>query len=296
MKRRRFLAVTAALGALAATPARAFRLDPVEWRGVALGAAASLTIHHEDRAEAVRLLDGCRAEIERLERIFSLYRDESCLVRLNRAGRLDAPPPDMLALLGQSDRVWRLSDGAFDPSVQPLWQAYARHFAVPGAAPAGPPPHVLAGLRPLVDWGQVHLSEQAVWLGRAGMALTLNGIAQGYVTDRVTELLRRSGMRKVLVAMGEIRALGGPWRVGVPETRVVDLTTAALATSAADGTRFSASCHHLFDPARCRSATSQSPITILAPTATIADAVSTACAVKPGIATRLMGRLDCRVA
>lgn len=295
MRRRRFLAVTAALGALAATPARAFRLDPVEWRGMALGAAASLTIHHEDRALALRLLECCRAEIARLEGIFSLYR-ESCLVRLNRNGRLDAPPLDMLTLLGQVDHLWRLSDGAFDPSVQPLWQAHARHFAIPGASPDGPAPQLLASLRPLVDWRQVHLSEQAVWFGRPGMALTLNGIAQGYVTDCVADLLRRSGMRHVLVNMGEIRALGGPWRVGLPGDRVLGLDNGAMAVSAADGTRFSARCHHLFDPRSCRSAASQAPVTVLAATATLADSVATACAVSPDISRRLTARLDCRIA
>jgi thiamine biosynthesis lipoprotein len=295
MRRRRFLAVAAALGALAATPARAFRLDPVEWRGTALGAAASLVIHHEDRTEALRLLGACLAEIERFERIFSLYRDESSLVRLNRDGRLEAPPLDLLDLLGQADRLWRLSDGAFDPTVQPLWQAYVHHFSIPGAPPGGPAPQVLAQLRPVVDWGLVRLSEQEVSFARPGMALTLNGIAQGYVTDRVTELLRRAGMRHVLVNMGEIRGLGGPWRVEVPGGRVTDLGAGAVAISAADGTRFSATCHHLFDPAACRSSAFRSPVTIRGPTATTADAVATACAVSPAIAAHLAARTDCQV-
>ncbi|MCR6630570.1 MAG: FAD:protein FMN transferase [Magnetospirillum sp.] len=139
MKRRRFLAITAAAGALAASPARAFHLDPVEWRGTALGAAASLTIHHEDRDVALALLARCEAELARLEAIFSLYHPDSALVRLNRDGRLDGPPLDLLGLLGTAGRVWHLSGGAFDPTVQPLWELYARHFSQPGADPAGPP-------------------------------------------------------------------------------------------------------------------------------------------------------------
>lgn len=300
MKRRRFLAISAAMGALAATPARAFALDPVEWRGTAMGAAARLTIHHEDRAEALRLLDTCLAELERLERLFSLYRADSALVRLNRDGRLDAPPLDMLALLGQVDRVWHWSHGTFDPTVQPLWRAYVRHFSQPEAQPAGPPPAMLEQLRPLIGWDKVQVSTAAIILPQPGMGLTLNGIAQGYVTDAITQMLRQGGMRHVLADMGEIRALGGrdtgqPWRVAVADKGVVLLEDRALAVSAADGTRFSPQCHHLFDPALCRSSPRQAAITIMAATATLADAVSTACAVVPHLTTEVTDSLDCVV-
>lgn len=295
MKRRRFLAITAAVGALAAHPARAFALEPLEWRGVAMGAAARLTIHHEDRAEALRLLDACLVEVERLERVFSLYRPDSALSQLNRTGRLEAPPLDMLVLLGQVDRVWHLSDGIFDPTVQPLWDAYARHFSAPGASPSGPAAEVLDRLRPLVDWAKVTVSEDAITFRQSHMGMTLNGIAQGYITDRVTDVLRRGGIRHVLVDMGEIRALGPPWRVAVPGRGTFALEQQALATSAAEGTRFSPACHHLFDPTSCRSAVSQAPVTVMAPTATMADAASTACAVAPRLAGRVFDGLDCRV-
>ncbi|MBC7908130.1 MAG: FAD:protein FMN transferase [Rhodospirillaceae bacterium] len=295
MKRRRFLAITAAVGALAAHPARAFALDPVEWRGVALGAAARLTIHHEDRAEALRLLDSCLAEVERLERIFSLYRPDSSLSQLNRTGRLEAPPLEMLVLLGQVDRVWRLSEGIFDPTVQPLWEAYARHFSVPGASPSGPAAEVLEQLRPAVDWTRVSVSEDVIFFSRANMGMTLNGIAQGYITDRVIDLLHRGGIRHVLADMGEIRALGPQWRVTVPGRGTLPVQQQALATSAADGTRFSPACHHLFDPRSCRSSVSQQPVTVIAPTAAIADAVSTACAVAPRLSNNVFDALDCRV-
>ena len=40
------------------------------------------------------------------------------------------------------------------------------------------------------------------------MSITLNGIAQGYITDKVTELLASFGISNTLVNMGEYRALG----------------------------------------------------------------------------------------
>ncbi len=293
MKRRRFLAITAAIGALAATPARAFRLDPVEWRGTALGAAASLTLHHEDRAEAERLLAASLAELERLERIFSLYREDSTLTFLNRTGRLGQPPGELLALLSEVNHLWHVSEGIFDPTVQPLWDAYARFFATPAASPP------LPDLLPLVGWEKVAISEDAIWFRQPGMAVTLNGIAQGYITDRIADLLRTHGMRHVLVNLGEIRALG-PRGDGLPWTAMLngnvhELQDGALAVSSADATRFSATCHHLFDPRTGRSATNTIPVAVTAPTATIADGLSTACAIafsrKEDIAARAGGRL-----
>ena len=57
---------------------------------------------------------------------------------------------------------------------------------------------------------------------RPGMAVTLNGIAQGYITDRVADLLAQNGLEHVLVDLDELRALGPradgtPWPVGIED-------------------------------------------------------------------------------
>ncbi|MGE5548685.1 MAG: FAD:protein FMN transferase [Solirubrobacterales bacterium] len=300
MKRRRFLAITAAAGALAAGPARAFRLDPVEWRGVALGAPATLIIHHEDRDEALRLVRACEAEIARQEAIFSLYRPDSALVRLNRDGALEAPPLDLVTLLALAGRMWELSEGTFDPTVQPLWDVYARHFGQPGASPDGPDAESLAAAKDRLGWPHVSLAADRVALARPGMALTLNGIAQGWITDRVADLLRRAGMRHVLVDMGEIRALGRrgdgmPWTVEDETShRRLDLQSGAMATSSPDGTRFSPCCHHLFDPATGRSAAAARAVTVLADEAAVADGLATAIAIHPTAGAALCRSLGAR--
>src|SRR5690606_15945099 len=85
--RRRFLSVigTTAVGAALPSARAAQRPAAVVWKGTALGALASITLVHEDRAHARAAIDGCVAEVERLERVFSLYRPESSLSRLNAA-------------------------------------------------------------------------------------------------------------------------------------------------------------------------------------------------------------------
>jgi FAD:protein FMN transferase len=114
--------------------------DLLEWRGVALGARAAIRLAHPDPGEGRELLRRCVAEIERLERIFSLYRPDSALCRLNGAGSLDLPPFELVEVLSLAAEVSRASDGVFDVTVQPLWQRLAGHFAVEGAEHRRPGP------------------------------------------------------------------------------------------------------------------------------------------------------------
>ena len=141
LSRRRFVSIAASAAALpiVSPHAMAGAPAPVVWRGVAMGAMASMTLVHPDREAGKRLIERCLAEISRLEAIFSLYRPDSALVRLNAAGVLDHPPLELVEVLSFAASLARHSDGAFDVTVQPLFELYARHFAEPGADPAGPP-------------------------------------------------------------------------------------------------------------------------------------------------------------
>lgn len=292
LTRRRFIAISAAAagGAALGRPASAASLHT--WRGVALGAAASIRLAHPDDAEARRLIDACVAEITRLERIFSLYDDRSALVRLNADGRLELPPLELVELLARAAAVSAATDGAFDATVQPLWRRYADHFAVAEADPAGPDlRHVLT----LVDWRGVRVAPAEISFDRPGMAVTLNGIAQGYVTDVIAGLLHREGMTRVLVDLGELRALGThpdghPWRVGLADpadpARIAlrtPLSDMALATSGGYGTRFEPSgrYNHLMDPRSGRCAPANRSVSVIAKDATTADAASTALSLLP---------------
>jgi len=284
------LQITAAVAGASLLPgASSARTEPLVWRGTALGAASSVTLYHPDEAAARALLADALAEVRRLEGIFSLYRADSALSRLNRDGALVAPPLELVALLGQARAISELTGGAFDATVQPLWQLYAEHFAGPNADPAGPGPAEIAAALELVDYRALQVASRAIRFARPGMAVTLNGIAQGYITDRVADLLRRAGLDRVLIDLGEIRALGRhpdgrPWTAGIAKPdgggamlAELALDARALATSAPAGTRFEPSGrhHHLFDPRSGRSEQGFASVSVLAPTAALADGLST---------------------
>ena len=127
--RRRFLRVVAAVAGLppiiAAVRATAPKAQSHSWHGEVLGAQSELTLWHPDAAFAQRTILRVRLEIERLERIFSLYRPDSEISRLNRAGKLMKPSSELRTLVEESQRLGELSGGAFDISVQPLWRFIA---------------------------------------------------------------------------------------------------------------------------------------------------------------------------
>ena len=297
LTRRRMIAIVAtAAGSAFLTGGRTVQAgDPVRWHGSALGAQVSIEIYHPDRAVALRLVDRCVLDVRRLEQQFSLYRTDSDICALNRTGILVSPDADMVALLKASLLFADLTDGAFDPTVQPLWQLYADHFSSERPEPEGPSPQKLAETLAKVGRGGLLVSADRVALVKPGAAITLNGIAQGYATDRVVERLRGAGLSATLVNIGEIRAIGArpdgtPWRIGLADpdrpgvlTETVDLVDRAVATSAGAGFRFDAKGRftHLFDPATGRSPSLYRTVSVIAPTATEADALSTAFSLMP---------------
>ncbi|HRP29921.1 MAG TPA: FAD:protein FMN transferase, partial [Burkholderiaceae bacterium] len=288
--RRRFVSIIAGCAALSplASLGKSGAASQVSvWKGVAMGAAAEMTLVYPDRAKAQALIAECSAEIDRLEAILSLYRPDSALARLNAAGELRDPPAELVELLSFSLALARASGGAFDPSVQPLWRLYADHFAAPDAPAAGPAREAIARVLRVVDHRQVEVEVEAdrIRLHRPGMALTLNGVAQGYVTDRAIELLRAAGFDDVLVDLGEARVRGhrpdgGAWRAAVADPRddgrtLFELPLAetrgalpALATSAGSGTPIGPDprINHLFDPHTGRSANRLLSVSVAAPT------------------------------
>jgi thiamine biosynthesis lipoprotein len=291
--RRRFIGITAAAAGLGLLPFRSrasAEADLVIWRGHVMGASATLQVHHQDRNAAERVIERSVAEVRRLEQVFSLYKEDSALVTLNRKGFLVAPPSDLIALLQECRRYSELTEGSFDPTVQVLWTLYRDHFSTPGADPQGPSQAAIQDALSKVGFSHVAFDANRVAFARRGMALTLNGIAQGYATDQIVDVLRREGIETSLVDMGEARALGtrpdgSPWRVGLADPEqpekiggTLNVADQAVATSGAYGFRFDPAgrFNHLFDPRVGGSAHLHQSVTVVMPTATAADACSTA--------------------
>jgi thiamine biosynthesis lipoprotein len=298
LTRRRVLRLIAVGAAASRVPVALADVPVTRWRGRAFGADASLTIRDPDRSRAKRALADCVVEIDRLERTFSLHRNDSALVALNGTGALVDPPTELVDVLSFAARVSEISDGAFDVTVQPLWGVYVRAQRN-GWSRLDAFEAALDQARARIGWHRLAIAPDRLAFASSGMSATLNGIAQGYATDRIAERLRSHGFPHVLVDVGEFRGLGErdvgqPWRVGVawPDREgvatVLTLSDRAVATSSPLATPFDVDGknHHLFDPHSGRSAHGWTSVSVTAPTATVADALSTAIAVAPEAAAQ----------
>jgi thiamine biosynthesis lipoprotein len=292
--RRRVLRIVAAAAGLplmiAGVRATAPKGELHSWHGEVLDAVSELTLWHTDAAFARATILRVRGEIERFERIFSLYRRDSEISRLNDAGRLIKPSPELRNLIEESQRLGELSGGAFDISVQPLWRLYEAHFWSHTAVQPDIGAKAREVARGFVDFRQIESGAASIGFARAGMAITLNSIAQGYITDAITDMLRNEGFESAVVDLGEFRTIGRHpdgrrWRVGIRNGRdagsingTVELEDMALAASGGRGTTFEPSgrFHHIFDPHTGASANSLVQVAVIGPKATAADGLATA--------------------
>ncbi|WP_323005663.1 FAD:protein FMN transferase [Pseudorhodobacter sp.] len=275
--RRRFLTISAAALAL---PTMARATGVYTWTGIALGARATIRLAHP---EAEAITTRAAAEIARLEGIFSLFQTQSAVSQLNATATLANPPFELLECLSLAGAVNHATGGLFDPTVQPLWATYAE------AAGARPSKAALAQALAVTGWQGVTLDPAAITL-RKGMALTLNGIAQGYIADRIAVMLAAEGLDNILVDTGELRALGGQpgggaWPVQLALGGSVALAQRSLATSAPLGTSFDekGQVGHILDPRTGLPAAAKwQSISVSAGSAALADALSTAACLTSG--------------
>lgn len=253
----------------------------------AFGSKISITVLHADPPTARDAVDAAFGELALIEQLMSVYRDDSQLSRLNRDGYLDDPHPYLVRVLQFARQTSRQTNGAFDITVQPLW----RLFDTARAAGRLPSEGEIAAARGSVDWQCVEATERRVRLvSDRRPAITLNGIAQGFAADRVMAALAERGIENALVNTGELSVRGhgrrgDAWSVGIQHPRQPDgflslarLTGRCLATSGDYATTFSADRrhHHIFDPRTGQSPTELASVSVLAPTAMAADALSTA--------------------
>lgn len=296
MQRRRVIKMLAAGSLSCALPVNALSAVLAkessfhEWHGFALGAEISLQLYHHDPCEARRIIEGSLKIIQDMETLFSLYRQDSVISQLNKKGFVKNPPADFINLMRQSRTISQLTSGAFDISVQPLWKFYSDFYRQGNSVHSSPSPSEIRAVQKLVDYQKIAISNHQIAFAQDGMAVTLNGIAQGFATDKVSDYLKNQGMTSVLVDIGEYRALGpmaggASWKIGLADplrfgklSEILDLTEGAVATSSGCGDAFdeTGQYHHLIDPKNGKSPNHYLSVTVTAPQATLADALSTA--------------------
>ena len=238
-------------------------------------------------------------EIDRLEDQLSVFREESAISHVNRRAASDraGEPVEideaLFRLLGTCSEVHRATAGAFDITSTPLsrcWGFLQREGRLP-------PREAIEAARSRVGFDAVDLDQarRTVRFRRPGIELNLGAIGKGYALDCAARYLRASGSAHALLSAGRssLLAIGGRdagWFVEVVAARRGDdggdrplahvwLRDAAIGTSGAgeqfviaDGTRYG----HVIDPRTGWPAAGVLSASVIASSAALADALSTA--------------------
>ncbi len=251
--------------------------------GLAFDTSVSICAIHEDSKRARRALSRALGRLAELDAQLVVQRPGSQVGRLNADGSLERPGPHLVRLLEFAQTLAGASQGAFDPTVQALWELYVdcqRRRCPPSRAE-------LAQARARVDWSAIEVSARRVRLA-PGMSITLNGLVQGYAADLAFEALAQDGVTDALIDAGEYGALGRnptgrPWRVGIQHPRdpgaligAVAMDGRFLATSGDYSMHFTEdfSAHHIFDPRTGTSPAGLSSVAVAAHSGLLADGLT----------------------
>jgi FAD:protein FMN transferase len=300
--------LAAAAGDLGAGAARSEGARPIRFSTRTMGTQATLTLVGTDSLALAPLAARAMASFARVDSLMSNWTSSSEVARINGAldGTVGGGPlaleSETARVIAAALRVAAASEGAFDPTVEPL----VRLWGFLGGAQQVPDSAAIAALLPEVGFRQLRLGEAGDGLSaqRPGLRLDLGGIAKGYAVDCVRDTLLALGVGDALIDLsGNIALLGAPpgreaWRLGLrdPADRAttlgrLSLPRAAVATSgdyeqffAQDGKRYG----HILDPRRGWPVDSLASVTVVMDSATLADAWATALTVLgPAAARRL---------
>jgi thiamine biosynthesis lipoprotein len=252
---------------------------------LAFGTTLSVQVAHADEKLATIAIEEALDAAKKIDRLMSLHRADSQVMQLNTHGVLQQPDPHLLQVIGFSQHLARQTGGAFDITVQSLWQL----FTAAAARGTLPDRDAHSAAMAATGWQRLRIERDRIALD-PGMAITLNGVAQGYAVDLARQALAARGITNALLDTGEFGARGektpgAKWAVGVRDPRnadamvdVVPMDSRCVATSGDYETYFTPDYlhHHIFDPATGDSPTQLASVTVIAPTGLQADGWSTA--------------------
>lgn len=296
-KRRSFLKLSGLLGLgvastalLPAEKAEALLFGNKEFKvtktKLSMGSYVAITAIHSSRDQAEEAIGLAYEEIERLGKVLSHYDESSAVATLNASGRLGEIPEELSEVMARAMYFHQETGGAFDITVKPMIDLYKESFAA-GRTPAEA--EIEQTLK-RVGGSKLSYRNGLLQFAESGMAVTLDGIAVGYIVDRVSELMSKKGVHNHLInASGDIRvsgtaAQGKAWTVAIqdPEKKreypdVVSMKEGAISTSGNYEIYYDQEklFHHIVDGRTGRSPHLARSVTVVAPTVLEADALST---------------------
>ena len=254
----------------------------------AMDTVMTFTVIHEDGDE---IIIDAEQEIRRLENLLSVTVENSDVSKLNAAAGNEAIEMhiDTQVLLQKGKELGEKTGNAFDIAISPVVKAWG----FTEAEHSVPSQEKLDTLLPLTDPDDILLDSGKAYLQKEGMAVDLGGIAKGYASDKVAELLKEKGVASAIVSLGGnvygvgTKPDGEKWEVALANPLdandycgLISIENQAVVTSGGYQRYFEENgkkYHHIIDPATGYPAESGLlSVTIISDSGTEADVLSTA--------------------
>jgi thiamine biosynthesis lipoprotein len=271
-----------------------------------MGSRFEITVVTRNQAQADYQIDQAVAEIRRIESLISSWDPRSETSEINRQAGIKPVKVsgELFELISRCLELSRLTDGAFDIS----YASMDRLWSFDGSMKDLPSAKEITASVARVGYQKIQLNraDQTVFLKEKGMKIGFGAIGKGYAADKAKDLLREKGVvAGIINASGDMSSWGTqpggkPWQVAITNPMdktksfgLLPMAEGAVVTSGDyekfvhfDGKRYS----HIMDPRTGYPATGIASVTVFAPKAELADALSTAVFVM-GIETGL-DRID----
>jgi len=247
----------------------------------------TIAVYTSDEAKADEAINAAFDRMEEIERVASIFDEEAEAFRLNQQGYLEAASEDLRQLIIKSLEYSKLTDGAFDITIQPLLELWeAGLWQETEEVQQSRINETLA----LVGWDKIGIEDDKIYFMEEEMKITLGGIAKGYAVDEALKIIRKMGIKHALInAGGDMATLGSkpegePWFIALvnPDDQTQSLANfniinQAVATSGNYERYFDPEkqAHHIINPQTGYSAQECISTTVIAENATQADALAT---------------------
>jgi len=257
-----------------------------------MGNRFEITVVHSDQSFAEDCIETAVAEISRIEQLLTTFKDTSQTNQVNAMAGIRPVQVDkeVFDLIYRSKKISHLTQGAFDISYgsidKAFWNFDTTITSLPDAQKAK------QSVR-LINYNNIILNEKesSIFLKEKGMRIGFGGIGKGYAADRARQVLIEKGiLNGVVNAAGDLTTLGNqpngqPWTVGIadPDSKYhpfsqLAISNKAVATSGnyekfviIGGKKYS----HTIDPKTGFPVSGIKSVTIISPSAELADAMTT---------------------
>lgn len=257
-----------------------------------MGTQFRIILYSPSEARAQTLAQAAFQTLDQLNARLSDYLPESELNQLcAKAGTASksSVSADLWQVLRLSKKISRKSKGTFDVSIGPITKIWRKAFQQRSFPADSTIREALQKVN--YKWIRIDPNAPRVALLKEGMQLDLGGIAKGYAADKMAEIFREAGHTQFLIDAGGDLLLGAPppekegWKIAIANQSgqaPTPLSHCAVATSGDtyqflewEGKRYS----HIIDPRTGYGLINQWQVTVIAPTAALADALASAVSV-----------------